>query len=49
MAVLYDADVLEIWLRLWTERADGSKDARYAGGYVGFTMASMLLGTFNLG
>ncbi|RSL59881.1 hypothetical protein CEP51_013857 [Fusarium floridanum] len=39
----------QIWLRLWTERADGSKDARYAGGYVGFTMASMLLGTFNLG
>ncbi|KAL2670523.1 hypothetical protein Neosp_014311 [[Neocosmospora] mangrovei] len=39
----------QIWLRLWTERADGSKDARYAGGYVGFTMAAMLLGTFNLG
>ncbi|KAJ4249958.1 hypothetical protein NW757_007387 [Fusarium falciforme] len=39
----------QIWLRLWTERADGSKDARYAGGYVGFTLASMLLGTFNLG
>ncbi|KAI8713576.1 hypothetical protein NCS52_01302400 [Fusarium sp. LHS14.1] len=39
----------QIWLRLWTERANGSKDARYAGGYVGFTMAAMLLGTFNLG
>ncbi|KAM0429767.1 hypothetical protein ACHAPT_006373 [Fusarium lateritium] len=39
----------QIWLRLWTERADGSKDARYAGGYVGFTLAAMSLGTFNLG
>lgn len=49
LTFLYDTNGSEIWLRLWTEKADGSKDARYLGGYIGFTMASMFLGTFNLG
>ncbi|KAF4471540.1 Canalicular multispecific organic anion transporter 2 [Fusarium albosuccineum] len=38
---------LEIWLRFWTEHGNGSKDAHYAGGYVGFALAGMLLSAFN--
>ncbi|KAJ3546303.1 hypothetical protein NM208_g2067 [Fusarium decemcellulare] len=37
----------QIWLRFWTEHGNGSKDAHYAGGYVGFALAGMLLSAFN--
>ncbi|GKU05754.1 unnamed protein product, partial [Fusarium langsethiae] len=39
----------QIWLRIWTEKGDGSKDAKYAGGYVGFVVISMLLALLNIG
>ncbi|KAM5356681.1 hypothetical protein ACJ41O_003327 [Fusarium nematophilum] len=39
---------LQIWLRRWTEHAGGTKDASYAGGYVGFALSGMLLSMFNL-
>ncbi|KAM5381855.1 hypothetical protein ACJZ2D_002845 [Fusarium nematophilum] len=38
----------QIWLRRWTEHAGGTKDASYAGGYVGFALSGMLLSMFNL-
>ncbi|KAF4982828.1 hypothetical protein FZEAL_1620 [Fusarium zealandicum] len=38
----------QIWLRLWTENGNGSKDAQYTSGYVGFAVAAMILGAFNL-
>jgi hypothetical protein len=41
-------DELEIWLRIWTEKADGSKDAGYAGGYIGLVVASMILALLNI-
>jgi ATP-binding cassette subfamily C (CFTR/MRP) protein 1 len=39
----------QIWLRIWTEKGDGSKDARYVGGYVGLVVASMLMALLNIG
>jgi ATP-binding cassette subfamily C (CFTR/MRP) protein 1 len=39
----------QIWLRIWTEKGDGSKDAKYAGGYVGLVVLSMLLALLNIG
>lgn len=38
----------QIWLRIWTERGDGSKDSSYTGGYVGFVVCSMVLGLVNI-
>lgn len=38
----------EVWLKLWTEDG-GTKNARYTGGYVGFVVASMILGSLDLG
>ncbi|KAM0491705.1 hypothetical protein ACHAP8_010479 [Fusarium lateritium] len=39
----------QIWLRIWTEKGDGSKDARYTGGYVGLVVASMIMALLNIG
>ncbi|OBS28224.1 hypothetical protein FPOA_02165 [Fusarium poae] len=39
----------QIWLRIWTEKGDGSKDVRYVGGYVGLVVASMLMALLNIG
>ncbi|KAF4333749.1 Canalicular multispecific organic anion transporter 2 [Fusarium beomiforme] len=38
----------QIWLRIWTEKGEGSKDAHYAGGYVGLVVASMVLALLNI-
>ncbi|KAH7198422.1 P-loop containing nucleoside triphosphate hydrolase protein [Fusarium flagelliforme] len=38
----------QIWLRIWTEQGEGSKDARYAGGYVGLAISSMILALLNI-
>ncbi|KAF9783049.1 hypothetical protein IL306_010591 [Fusarium sp. DS 682] len=38
----------EIWLRIWTEKGDGSKGAHYAGGYVGLVVASMVVALLNI-
>ncbi|CEI66013.1 unnamed protein product [Fusarium venenatum] len=39
----------QIWLRIWTEKGDGSKDTRYTGGYVGLVVASMIMALLNIG
>ncbi|CVL11312.1 related to multidrug resistance-associated protein [Fusarium proliferatum] len=39
---------VEIWLRIWTEKGEGSKDAHYAGGYIGLVVASMALALLNI-
>lgn len=41
--------VLEIWLRLWTEKGTTADDLDYMGGYVAFVVSSILLGLFDLG
>ncbi|KAF0640517.1 hypothetical protein FPSE5266_00566 [Fusarium pseudograminearum] len=38
----------QIWLRIWTEKGDGSKDAKYVGGYVGLVVAAMILALVNI-
>ncbi|EXL76825.1 hypothetical protein FOPG_08508 [Fusarium oxysporum f. sp. conglutinans race 2 54008] len=38
----------QIWLRIWTEKGEGSKDAHYAGGYIGLVVASMALALLNI-
>ncbi|PNP85151.1 hypothetical protein FNYG_01380 [Fusarium nygamai] len=38
----------QIWLRIWTEKGEGSKDAHYAGGYIGLVVASMVLALLNI-
>ncbi|KAM5384691.1 hypothetical protein ACJA88_002538 [Fusarium oxysporum] len=38
----------QIWLRIWTEKGEGSKDAQYAGGYIGLVVASMALALLNI-
>ncbi|KAI7760766.1 hypothetical protein LZL87_007978 [Fusarium oxysporum] len=38
----------QIWLRIWTEKGQGSKDAHYAGGYIGLVVASMALALLNI-
>ncbi|KAG5781755.1 hypothetical protein H9Q73_004573 [Fusarium xylarioides] len=38
----------QIWLRIWTEKGEGSKDAHYAGGYIGLVFASMVLALLNI-
>ncbi|RBR06336.1 hypothetical protein FVER53590_07622 [Fusarium verticillioides] len=38
----------QIWLRIWTEEREGSKDAHYAGGYIGLVVASMALALLNI-
>ncbi|RGP72643.1 canalicular multispecific organic anion transporter 2 [Fusarium longipes] len=38
----------QIWLRIWTEKGNGSKNASYAGGYVGFVLCSMILALLNI-
>ncbi|KAF4964511.1 hypothetical protein FSARC_7575 [Fusarium sarcochroum] len=38
----------QIWLRIWTEKGNGSKDAHYAGGYIGLVVASMILALANI-
>lgn len=38
-----------IWLRLWTEKGNGSRDPGYTGGYVAFATSSMFLSAFTLG
>ncbi|KAF5614045.1 Canalicular multispecific organic anion transporter 2 [Fusarium tjaetaba] len=38
----------QIWLRIWTEEGKGSKDAHYAGGYIGLVVASMVLALVNI-
>ena len=38
----------QIWLRVWTEQEEGSKDAKYAGGYVGLAISSMILALLNI-
>ncbi|EXK87248.1 hypothetical protein FOQG_09090 [Fusarium oxysporum f. sp. raphani 54005] len=38
----------QIWLRIWTEKSEGSKDAHYAGGYIGLVIASMALALLNI-
>ncbi|UZP34863.1 hypothetical protein NXS19_002679 [Fusarium pseudograminearum] len=38
----------QIWLRIWTENGNGSKDAKYVGGYVGFVVAAMILALVNI-
>ncbi|KAM0558381.1 hypothetical protein ACHAPJ_005075 [Fusarium lateritium] len=38
----------QIWLRIWTENGNGSKDAHYAGGYIGLVLASMILALANI-
>ncbi|RKL41261.1 hypothetical protein BFJ72_g5688 [Fusarium proliferatum] len=43
-----EANDVEIWLRIWTEKGDGSKDAHYAGGYIGLVVASMALALLNI-
>ncbi|KLP15161.1 Uncharacterized protein LW94_1611 [Fusarium fujikuroi] len=43
-----EANDVEIWLRIWTEKGEGSKDAHYAGGYIGLVVASMALALLNI-
>ncbi|KAF5617327.1 major facilitator family transporter [Fusarium sp. NRRL 25303] len=43
-----EANNVEIWLRIWTEKGEGSKDAHYAGGYIGLVIASMALALLNI-
>ena len=43
-----EANDIEIWLRIWTEKGEGSKDAHYAGGYIGLVIASMALALLNI-
>jgi ATP-binding cassette, subfamily C (CFTR/MRP), member 1 len=43
-----EANDIEIWLRIWTEKGEGSKDAHYAGGYIGLVVASMVLALLNI-
>ncbi|KAM0078800.1 hypothetical protein ACKRZS_009533 [Fusarium odoratissimum] len=43
-----EANDVEIWLRMWTEKGEGSKDAHYAGGYIGLVVASMALALLNI-
>ncbi|SCO80934.1 related to multidrug resistance-associated protein [Fusarium oxysporum] len=43
-----EANDIEIWLRIWTEKGEGSKDAHYAGGYIGLVVASMALALLNI-
>ncbi|RKK32611.1 hypothetical protein BFJ67_g14663, partial [Fusarium oxysporum f. sp. cepae] len=43
-----EANDIEIWLRIWTEKGEGSKDAQYAGGYIGLVVASMALALLNI-
>ncbi|KAF5247273.1 hypothetical protein FANTH_6530 [Fusarium anthophilum] len=43
-----EANDIEIWLRIWTEKGEGSKDAHYAGGYIGLVFASMALALLNI-
>ncbi|KAF5703872.1 Canalicular multispecific organic anion transporter 2 [Fusarium mundagurra] len=43
-----EANDVEIWLRIWTEKGEGSKDAHYAGGYIGLVFASMVLALLNI-
>ncbi|KAJ4130214.1 hypothetical protein NW768_007197 [Fusarium equiseti] len=38
----------QIWLRIWTEQGEGSKDAKYAGGYIGLAISSMILALLNI-
>lgn len=38
----------EVWLRLWTEDG-GSRDPNYTGGYVGLVVASIIVGSVDLG
>ncbi|KAH7486465.1 hypothetical protein FOMA001_g5636 [Fusarium oxysporum f. sp. matthiolae] len=43
-----EANDIEIWLRIWTEKGEGSKDAHYAGGYIGLVVAAMALALLNI-
>ncbi|CAG7555748.1 unnamed protein product [Fusarium equiseti] len=38
----------QFWLRIWTEQGEGSKDPKYAGGYVGLVISSMILALLNI-